>query len=266
MRWDPEQYVRFAGERDRPFHDLLARVAPDREPRTVVDLGCGPGTLTAGLAHRWPGATVTGVDSSPEMIARAQPLAASRDLGGRLRFVEADLRNWEPAGETDVLVTAATLQWVPDHLPLIGRLVGTLAPGGWFAMTVPGNFDSPTHTLLRDLRHSPAWRDVLGPDAAPHLDRVAAVASPAEYLAALAGAGCEPDVWETTYLHVLTGEDPVLEWVRGTGARPTLATVPTDRRAAFEDEYSALLRDAYPRNEFGTILPFRRIFAVGRRR
>jgi trans-aconitate 2-methyltransferase len=62
-RWNPSAYLRFAGERGRPFADLLARVRAGA-PRTVVDLGCGTGALTASLAERWPGARVIGVDSS----------------------------------------------------------------------------------------------------------------------------------------------------------------------------------------------------------
>ena len=68
--WDPVTYLRFDDERARPFADLVARIDAV-DPRTVVDLGCGPGTLTARLAHRWPRATVRGLDSSPEMVVRA---------------------------------------------------------------------------------------------------------------------------------------------------------------------------------------------------
>jgi trans-aconitate 2-methyltransferase len=260
VRWDPQQYVRYADERGRPFHDLLARVAPDRPPSSVVDLGCGPGTLTATLAQRWPEATVTGVDSSAEMIEECAAVA-----GPRLRFVRADLRSWTPDRPVDVIVSNATLQWVPDHLALLPTLIGALADGGLLALQVPGNFHEPSHTLLRDLRESPRWRDLLGRHVTPDLDRAASVGTPQDYLAALAGAGCRADVWETTYLHLLSGPDPVLEWMRGTGARPTLAALPPDAREEFEREYAGLLRAAYPEHDHGTVLPFRRIFAVARR-
>ena len=68
--WDPATYLQFANERARPFADLVGQVRADR-PAQVVDLGCGPGQLTASLADRWPGATVLGLDSSPEMVERA---------------------------------------------------------------------------------------------------------------------------------------------------------------------------------------------------
>jgi trans-aconitate 2-methyltransferase len=253
MRWDPQEYARYADERGRPFGDLLARVGAEA-PRRVVDVGCGPGRLTAGLAERWPSAVVEGLDSSPEMIASAAPLATDR-----LTFGSADARTYTPPADTDVLVSNATLQWVPDHLDVVARWAAAVPPGGWLAVQVPGNFGSPTHALMRDLAESPRF----GVTTALRRD---AVAEPSTYAQVLRGAGLRADVWETTYLHVLTGEDPVLQWVRGTGLRPILAALDEESRPVFEAEYGAQLREAYPQAADGTtILPFRRIFFVGHR-
>lgn len=257
--WDPEQYSRFADHRDRPFHDLLARVGATA-PRLVADLGCGPGTLTRTLAQRWPTAHVVGVDSSPEMVERASGLA-----GERLTFRLADLRDWvaERVGQGtayDVVVSNATLQWVPDHLDLLPDLVSVLAPDGWLAIQVPGNHDAPLHAILREL----AGTEPYAAHAARAADRFT-LPDPEDYLRVLADLGCEVDAWETTYLQVLQGEDPVFEWISGTGARPVLQALPDDLRARFEEEYRARLREAYPRRPFGTVLPFRRVFAVAHR-
>ena len=254
--WDPAVYQRYARERGRPFDDLVAQVRAD-SPRAVVDLGCGPGDRTATLLQRWPGAVVTGVDSSAEMVAAA----AGRAVPGRLGFVEADLRTWRPPQPVDVVLSNATLQWLPDHLDLLPALVDAVAPGGWLAFQVPANFASPSHTLLADLRLSPRWREQVGEGA----DRALAVHEPEVYLAALAGLGLAVDVWESTYLHLLEGEDAVLEWTRGTALRPVLAALDEGEQAAFLAEYGAALRAAYPREPHGTVLPFRRIFAVAQR-
>jgi trans-aconitate 2-methyltransferase len=195
------------------------------------------------------------------MIAKAAALADDR-----LSFLEADLRGWTAPGPVDVLVTNATLQWVPGHLDLLPALVAALAPDGVLALQVPHNFDAPSHTLLHELREEPRWAPLVGDAVAPALGRAAASGSAAEYLAVLAAAGCDVEAWETTYLHVLPGDDPVLEWMRGTGARPTLQALPADARAAFEREYAGRLRRAYPAQPFGTVLPFRRVFAVATRR
>ncbi|MFC0674210.1 trans-aconitate 2-methyltransferase [Brachybacterium hainanense] len=251
-RWDPEQYLVYADERARPFLDLTARIGAEH-PAHVVDLGAGPGTLTRLLARRWPHAQVLAVDASEEMAARARTIPG---ITAQL----ADLRTWCPPAPADVIVANASLQWVPGHLELLERLVGHLAPGGWFAMQVPGNFEEPSHAIRRELAsHAPY---------AEHLEGVAVPSShdPATYLRVLQGLGCEVDAWESTYLHVLPGEDPVFAWVSGTGARPTLQALPEDLRERFSVEYRARLREAYPSEPDGVILPFRRVFAVARRR
>jgi trans-aconitate 2-methyltransferase len=277
MRWDPAQYGRYSDERGRPFADLLGRVRASA-PRRVVDLGCGPGTMTALLAARWPDALIEGVDSSPEMIARAASVPG-------VAFGVGDVREWTVPADCDVLISNATLQWVPGHDALLRSWARALPPRGWLAFQVPGNFAAPSHALLRDLAESPRW--------APLLDDVLrhdAVLSPASYADLLLSCGLAVDVWETTYLHVLTGPDAVLEWMRGTGLRPVLAALADSRSPhpvprsrpdfsapgggsgsnggasgaaeAFEAEYAALLREAYPAGEHGTPFAFRRIFAV----
>ena len=256
--WDPAQYGVFADERARPFAELLGRVRAE-DPAYVVDLGCGDGALTATLLDRWPGASVQGVDSSPAMLASAMP----RVVPGRLSFARGSIERWHAERPVDVLVSNAALHWVPDHRGLVVRLVAALAPGGWFGFQVPGNFDSPHHVELAALCESPRWRARLGAVGR----RNPPVLAPAAYLDLLAAAGCAADVWETTYLHVLPGDNPVLEWVRGSALRPVLAALAgdSDAEADFLAEYGERLRAAHPPAPYGTVLPFRRIFAVARR-
>ena len=248
--WDPEQYQVFGDERGRPFVDLLSRVGATSPPR-VVDLGCGPGNLTALLARRWPGADVLGVDSSAEMIATAR----RADPSG-VRFAVGDLREWRAAEPVDVLVANAALQWVPGHLELLPGLVAQVAPGGWFAFQVPGNFAEPSHALLHRLGADQRFAPFLAGIARP------AAHDPVVYLESLLGLGCRVDAWETTYLHLLHGVDPVFTWISATGARPTLQALPDGLRAEFEAEYKQALREAYPAGPHGTVLQFRRVFAV----
>lgn len=258
MKWDPAKYVQFGDYRDRPYFDLTARVHADA-PRRVVDLGCGPGNLTATLAGRWPMAEVTGLDSSAEMLARS---VAHADQFPNLSFSQADIAGWMPSRDTDVVVTNAALQWVPGHRGMLARWLTALRPGAWFALQVPGNFNSPSHTLMRGLAESGPWAGRLA-GVLRHED---AVGGPDDYLNIMLDAGCDADAWETTYFQLLPGPDPVLEWVRGTGLRPVLAALSAADSRAFEAEYSALLAEAYPAGPHGTVFPFRRIFAVARKR
>lgn len=251
MRWDPGQYGRFANERNRAFLDLTARIDAT-SPRHVVDVGCGPGNLTGLLAERWPGTVVEGVDSSPEMIA------AAADVPG-VSFSIADAADWRPGNSVDVVVSNAALQWVPHHQQLMSQWAQALRRDSWLAVQVPGNFDSPSHTLMRTLASTDRWAPALG-DVVRHTD---AVGPPESYAALLLDAGMMADVWESTYLHVLHGADPVLEWLRGTGLRPLLAALSPGEAEEFADQLAAALRRAYPPAPHGTLFPFRRVFAVG---
>lgn len=249
--WDPIRYGEFADLRARPFQDLLARIDA-QDPAHVVDVGCGSGELTLSLARRWPGATVRGIDASPEMIEQAP-------MGSGVRFSVASAQLFDATG-VDVVVSNAVLQWIPEHRDLLRRWASQLASGAWLAFQVPSNFDAPSHRLMRELAHSSRWRDRLG----GVLRGAESVAAPTEYLDLLAGAGLLADVWQTEYQHVLPGADPVLRWVAGTGLRPVLQALDAASAEEFEAEYAALLREAYPRRDYGTPFPFLRTFAVAR--
>jgi len=265
--WDPQRYLRFAHQRAQPFIDLLARVRPghdEAEPGYVVDLGCGPGNVTELLTKRWPGARVLGVDSSPQMIEAA----SQRAVPGRLDFRLGDLRGLTADqfdGSADVLITNATLQWVPGHLDLLPRLVELLAPGGTFALGVPGNFDSPSHATLADLQREPRWASRLtGLEVRP------TVPGPEDYLRALDAAGLAAEAWETTYMYVVDGEDGVFDFISSTALRPVLVELggpETSAAIEFCDEFRAALREVYPATKLGgrtvQLLPFRRVFALG---
>jgi trans-aconitate 2-methyltransferase len=265
--WDPGQYLRHAGHRTRPFLDLLARVPaelPGAPAPEIADLGCGAGNVTALLAERWPAARITGLDNSPAMLEAARAHAGPTPGGGSLDFAAADATAWVPDRAYGLIVSNAALQWVPGHAERLPEWFAALPPGGVLAFQVPGNFSAPSHTLLAGLCAGPRWRARLGGAGA---DRSMAVLEPEGYLGVLAGLTPEADVWETTYLQLLTGEDPVLDWTRGTALRPALTALAGDPEAtaAFLAEYAALLRTAYPPGPHGTVFPFRRIFAVARK-
>ena len=263
--WDPQQYLRHADHRTRPFHDLLARV-PDLpgDPPHIADLGCGPGNVTRVLTLRWPTAHITGLDSSPDMLADAQPLAGPTPGGGTLDFRPADATDWTPERPYDLIVSNAALQWVPNHPASLPRWLDSLAPGGTLALQVPGNFTAPSHALLDELCDAPRWRHRLDGHGRHHTH----VLDPAGYLELLTAPDTHVDAWETTYVQLLTGDDPVLSWTKGTALRPVLTALADDPEAATEflAQYRDLLRKAYPPGPHGTLFPFRRIFAVATRK
>lgn len=252
--WNPAQYERFRDERKRPFFELLARVEVE-PPAQVADLGCGTGDLTLVLAERWPQAQVVGVDSSEAMVAEATRRAAP----DRVRFELADLAGWTPRGPLDVLVSNAALHWLPDHAALLSRLVSLLAPGGVLAFQVPANFEAPSHRRIDELREHPRFAATLALMRRGH-------AEPLDfYEAHLAGLGLTVDAWDTTYLHVLPGEDAVLQWLLGTTLRPVLSALGPEESKALLDMLRPLLRADYPPSARGTPFRFTRRFVVARR-
>jgi trans-aconitate 2-methyltransferase len=263
--WDPHQYLRHATHRTRPFLDLLTRVAelPGGDTPRIADVGCGPGNVTTLLADRWPAARVTGLDSSREMLASAAEYAGPTPGGGTLDFRRADAAEWTPDEPYDLIVSNAALQWVPGHADRFGDWLDHVTPGGTLAFQVPGNFTAPSHALLAELCDTPQWRGRLDGHGRAYVH----ILTPAEYLERLTELGCEEvDVWESTYVQLLQGEDPVLEWTKGTALRPVLTALDGDPDAAreFVGQYRDLLRKAYPPGPHGTVFPFRRIFAVAR--
>ncbi|WP_342376646.1 methyltransferase domain-containing protein [Myxococcus stipitatus] len=252
--WDPTQYTRFRDERKRPFFELLSRVDVDA-PRQVADLGCGTGDLTRVLAERWPGAVVCGVDSSVEMVEEARRRPAPEGV----RFEVGELAGWEPPAPLDVLVSNAALHWVPDHAALMGRLVAKLAPSAVLAFQVPANFEAASHRLVDEVRRLPRFAPKLGAGRARPVETLE------RYESLLAGLGMTVDAWETTYLHLLPGEDAVLQWLLGTTLRPVLAALGEEEGRAFVEELGPRLRQAYPAHARGTPFLFTRRFVVARR-
>ncbi len=249
--WDPGQYLKFADHRLRPALDLMARIPP-LAARRIYDLGCGPGTITRLLAERWPGAEVSGIDGSAEMLARA------RDLAPGIDFVAADLTAWTPPAPAELVFSNAALQWLGDHDGLFPRLLSGVAPGGVLAVQMPRNFDAPSHRLLAEIAGQDSWRDRLRP-----LLRGAPVAPPQDYHRLLAARAASLDIWEVEYLHRLEGANPVLEWTKGTALRPFLDALAGAERAAFLAEYGRRVAAAYPPQADGaTLFPFRRLFIV----
>lgn len=255
--WDPRQYSRFQAERDRAALDLLLRLPGDLDPREIWDLGCGAGQHAAMLKRRHPAATVHGLDSSAEMLAQARALGADVD------WRQGDIATWSPEAPADLILANASLHWLPDHPALARRLAETLAPGGVLAIQMPMAHETRHHMLLRAVAAEGPWAATLA-----GVEAIAPLLSPEAYYEVLSGTCGEIDVWTTTYLHALTGPDPVLEWMKGTALRPFLAALGDPAmREAFVSALGARLSEAFPsRPGRVTLLPFPRLFLVARRR
>lgn len=251
MAWNPSQYLAFAGPRMQPAIDLLARI-PQETPGTVIDLGCGPGNITPLLRQRWPDARILGLDNSDTMLARARTAMPDE------AFEFADITQWNPDTRYDVIFSNAALQWVEGHDTLFPRLLGHVAPGGTLAIQIPRNSDAPSHRLIDDVIESGPWRDLLAPirDANP-------TQTPQWYRNLLVGLAENLDIWETEYLQVLDGDNPVAEYTKGSQLTRYLGKMDEPWSREFESQYRDLVAKAYPPEADGkTLFPFRRLFIV----
>jgi len=250
MAWDPAQYLRFAGPRLRPALDLLARIDAEN-PALVYDLGAG---------HR--AARLVGVDDSAEMLDKAATEIPGIATEPRpdIRWQKADLAAWRPERPADIVYSNAALHWLGAHDRLFLGLFAALAPNGVLAVQMPRNFAAPSHTLMTETAASGPWRHRLVP-----LLRPAPVAAPDFYYDLLAPRAAALDIWETEYLQVLEGENPVKEWTKGTWLGPLLAALDEPERSRFEAAYAERIAAAYPRRADGrTLFPFRRLFIIAR--
>jgi trans-aconitate 2-methyltransferase len=248
--WDPSQYLKFADHRLRPAMDLLARV-PESDPRAIWDLGCGAGNVTALIRRRWPEARIAGVDNSPDMLKQASAISG-------IDWIEGDVGTWSAPQPADLVFSNAVLHWIDGHARLFPHLLRQVARGGVLAVQMPRNFQAPSHVLLYETAAQGPWAPTLVP-----LLRPSPVASPETYYDWLMPHATHLDIWETEYLHVLQGENAVLEWTKGTAVRPLLDRIDPALRDDFLAAYAAKLRQAYPRRADGmTLFAFRRLFIV----
>ncbi|HEX9489432.1 MAG TPA: methyltransferase domain-containing protein [Stellaceae bacterium] len=259
MAWDPALYLKFGDERLRPGFELFARIG-ELPPGPLYELGCGTGVHARAMAARWPDRALSAIDRSREMLTKAAAEPAP------IHWVEADIARWSAPAPGALIFSNATLQWLDEHERLLPHLLRQLAPGGILAVQMPRNFDQDSHRLMRETATQGPWAERLAPvlGSATVLRREP-VMPPEAYYDLLAPLAADIDLWETDYLHVLTGGDAVLEWVRGTALRPLLEALAPGERASFVAAYGAKLRQAYPRRRDGkTLFPFRRLFLIAR--
>jgi trans-aconitate 2-methyltransferase len=255
MDWSAKQYVLFAEERVRPARDLAAAI-PMADARHVVDAGCGPATSTEVLAARFPGAILSGFDSSPDMIEKARAKMPG------VAFDVEDVTAWAPAAPVDVIFANAVFQWLPDHRGLFTRLLSHVAPGGSLALQMPDNLDEPSHVAMREAAASvPFAAKLAGAEGAR-----TEIASAGDYYRMLAPAAARVDVWRTVYHHPLKGFEGIVEWFKGSGLRPYLAKLSAEEQAAYLARYRELIAPRYPVDAAGNVLlAFPRLFVVATR-
>lgn len=252
MAWNAATYLNFADHRTRPAYELIARI-PLETPRLIYDLGCGPGNSTHALAERWPNARLIGVDNSKEMLE-----AARKDGPKGAEWQEADLARWAPDEAPDLLFSNATFQWIGGQAQMLPRLFAGVKAGGAFAFQIPANHAEPPHTLIDEaLNEQGLAHRIKSASLSRH------VLPQADYYRLLAPLAAQIDIWDTRYLQVLEGADPVLRWIKGTALVPIMAELHESEAKEFVTVLTRRLAAHYPQELSGcTLFPFARRFIV----
>jgi len=251
--WDPEQYRRFAEERGQAFHDLVAMIEPGSIHR-AVDLGCGPGELTALAAKELGVGEMVGIDNSPAMLDKTVEHTTST-----VRFEYGDIGAWTGPSDFDLVLAAASLQWVPDHRHVIGRWAAALRPGGQIAIQVPANAGQPSHAVARRIAEREPYLSMFGPEGPPPDPVREYVLEPEQYAQIFYDLGFERQLVRLqVYPHVLPSTRHVVEWVRGTMLTRFEKRLDAASFASFVDDYERELLAVLGEHE-PFFFPFRRI-------
>ncbi|MEN9864840.1 MAG: hypothetical protein RL748_430 [Pseudomonadota bacterium] len=248
--WNPTQYNKYHDYRTRPACDLINAI-PDLRYNSAIDLGCGTGHITQMLADKFKPAHLSGIDSSQAMLDKAQ-------VGfPHLNWVLGDIGDTEKLGQHDLVFSNAALQWLPGHQHLLPQLLQQT--NKVLAIQMPNNFQAASHVLLRETIHEdPLYREKL-----QAIVRTDPVMSLTQYYDLLSPATRHLDMWETNYLQQLEGDNPVLEWVKGTALVPVQANLGAQEFTEFKARYNTKLLQAYPKDGKGvTLFPFSRLFIV----
>lgn len=253
--WNAKSYMQFGDERTQPAIDLAAKILIAK-PHKIMDIGCGPGNSTQVLRQRWPAATVSGLDSSPEMIN-----AARRGYPGQ-EWILADAATWQPSAACDIIFSNAAFQWIPQHDLLLNRLFGHVASGGALAFQIPSHIYSLLHQFIIEIANENEWAHLM-----QGAKTVFTMESPSFYYDALVGNAVKLDIWETEYFHVMENTQAIISWIASTGLRPFLNALETENQ---RQRFIKMLRErvdkTYTSQSDGKVLfPFRRLFVVAYR-
>lgn len=240
--WQPQDYLRFEQERNRPAAELLARIA-HRAAQHITDLGCGAGNSTALLREAWRDAHITGVDTSPAMLAAARERVPSCD------FVQQDFHDWQSDVPQNVIFANASLQWSSAPDKLFSHLVQQLANGGVLAVQMPDNLQEPSHRMMAAVAAQDEWREYMNEvGSRPNMLKVI------DYYDLLVKLGCRVDIWHTIYYHVLPSVEQIAQMFGSTALRPYLNQLNDEQAIEFKQQYIEKLKPHYPTRHDGQIL------------
>jgi trans-aconitate 2-methyltransferase len=214
--WDPSTYDRTHSYVWQKAADLVDLLDPQPNER-ILDVGCGTGHLTAEIARR--GATVTGIDASPDMIARA------KYTHPHLEFLVGDVTTFTADHPYDAIFSNATLHWVKQADAAAQRISQALRKAGRFVAEFGGKGN--VHQICQ------ALTSALAAIKAPPFDRLNPWYFPsiAEYSTVLERAGLDP-TFARLFDRPTQVQGGIREWLNMFGT-PFLQAIPPNQLETF---------------------------------
>ncbi len=251
--WNPDLYMQFRSERTQPSIDLIAKINPVN-PKSIIDIGCGPGNSTQVLANRWPKARITGLDSSPAMIKKAEQNYPNQE------WIVADALTYDSKIKYDIVFSNAAIQWIPNHEDLLKKFYRLLSDNGLIAIQIPLFWDMPLGNIIDESAKDNRWKEQM--EGIADLFTIHNYSFYYDHLSSLFNS---IDIWETHYFHILDSHIAILEMMRSTGLRPYLDKLENDSDInQFEKKVLMGIESVYPKQKNGNVLlPFKRLFFIG---
>jgi len=253
--WNPDLYLKYRNERTQPSIDLIGKISIPFQPKSILDVGCGPGNSSQALLQRWPNAALTGIDSSLNMIEKAKASYPQNT------WIVADASKHIFNEKFDVVFSNATIQWIPDHAALFEHLFNLINPGGVFAIQVPRFNQMQLSQAIQKVADQARWKEATGA-----CSKLFTYHDEQYYYDLMSPYYKSMEFWQTDYIHIMESHSAILEMIRSTGLRPYLDCLPDSEKPVFENEVLAAIKYEYPVQNDGKVLfPFKRLFMIGYR-
>ena len=251
--WNPDLYLKYRNERTQPSIDLISKIGASFQPGSILDIGCGPGNSSEALLQRWPGATLTGIDKSANMIEKAKTTYPN-DV-----WIVADASKFTSDSKYDLVFSNATIQWIPNHQDLFKRLFNLINPGGVLAIEVPRFNEMPLAKAIQKTANKEIWKE-----ATKGCSELFTYQDYKFYYDLMSSDYKSVEFWQTDYFHILESQYSIIDWIRSTGMKPYLDCLKDQEKPLFENEVMAEIKHDYPIQNDGKVLfPFKRLFMIG---
>jgi trans-aconitate 2-methyltransferase len=218
---------------------------------SVLDMGCGDGSLSVQIAELLPMGDVLGIDASQGMIETSLPKTTHN-----LRFLLLDINELDFTEKFDIIFSNATLHWVGDHVKLLQNTRRALRPGGKVRFNFAGqgncsNFFKVIRKTMVLEEYSGYFKNFQWPWYMPSVDN---------YSTLVESSGLRnPTVWEENADRYFPDTETMIRWIDQPSLVPLLPFIPEAKRSEFRDTVVQRMIEETRQNDGRCFETFRRI-------